>query len=83
MNQHVERALAQAGSTEDDIASEALQRTIGDIGLARFIGRINSGVISTEAGNAAVERFIASEQERPFLSLVSQALFGRRDAYFD
>lgn len=79
MTEHAEGVIQRA---DEEVAAD-LQKTIESIGLARFIGRINSGGIPTDLGNAAVERFIASEQSRPLLSVLSQTLFGRRDSYYD
>lgn len=59
----------------------SLEATIRDIGLARFVGRINSGVIPEHEGYAAVERFLAHEKERPLLSRVTQAVLGRPNSY--
>jgi hypothetical protein len=58
-----------------------LQETLKKIGLARFIGRINSGVIPDHAGYEAVQNFVSDEQSRPLLSLFTQALLGRTDSY--
>ena len=65
--------------TPEEIAE--LQGTISEIGLARFIGRIDSGVIPASAGYEAVEHFVLHEKSRPFLSKLTQAVLGRPDSY--
>lgn len=62
-------------------ATVDLQKTIESIGIARFVGRINSGVIPGPEGYAVVEQFVARAQARPFLSRLSSAVLGRRDSY--
>lgn len=39
--------------------SEQLEQLIRDIGIARFVGRINSGLIDPVLGYQTVERFVA------------------------
>ncbi|MFW5333260.1 hypothetical protein [Hydrogenophaga sp. ZJX-1] len=58
-----------------------LLKTIEQIGIARFVGRINAGVIPTEQGYAAVEHFVAHAKERPFVSKVAHMVLGRVDSY--
>ena len=58
-----------------------LQDTLSEIGLARFIGRISSGVIPDHAGYEAVQHFVSHEKTRPLLSVFTQALLGRPDSY--
>lgn len=60
---------------------ELLEAKISEIGLARFVGRINSGLIPPSLGYEAVQNFLAHEKQRPFLSRLTQALVGRTDAY--
>lgn len=60
---------------------EELQRTIEQIGIARFVGRINSGVIPSERGYAAVEHFVAHAKKRPLLSKLTHLMLGRADSY--
>lgn len=60
-----------------------LDETVEEIGVARFIGRINSGVIDPEAGYDAVERYVERTERRPLLSRVAQFLFGREDRYIN
>lgn len=55
--------------------------TIKEIGLARFVGRINAGVVGADDGYAAVERFVSEEKKRPILSTLKEALSGRIDSY--
>lgn len=70
----------QANTSTSTQAAE-LQRTIEEIGLARFIGRVNSGVIPSDVGFRAMEMFVSSEKERPFLSKLTQVVLGRTDSY--
>lgn len=58
-----------------------LLQTIEQIGIARFVGRINAGVIPTEQGYAAVEHFVSHAKERPFASKVAHMVLGRVDSY--
>ncbi len=69
--------------SEADFSSydEELQRTIEQIGIARFVGRINSGVIPSERGYAAVEHFVAQAKQRPLLSKLTYMVLGRIDTY--
>lgn len=55
--------------------------TIRQIGLARFVGRINSGVIPAEEGYEAVRRFVDLQKKRPFLSRMAHTVCGRTDTY--
>ena len=64
-----------------DSGAAALDRTVREIGVARLVGRINSGVIDPEAGYRALERFMAQEHARPFLSRLSHSLLGRPDTF--
>jgi hypothetical protein len=66
-------------SQYDEPAVEALVDQIRQIGLARFVGRINAGVIDVDQGYRAVERFAAQEGRRPLLSALGRALVGRSD----
>jgi hypothetical protein len=58
-----------------------LLKTIEQIGIARFVGRINAGVIPAEQGYAAVEHFVSHAKERPFVSKVAHMVLGRVDSY--
>jgi len=60
-----------------------LQRTLEQIGIARFVGRISSGVIPSEQGYAAVEQYVSHAKERPFLSRLTYLMLGRSDAYLN
>lgn len=73
--------LASTGAqTSEDLGLELLSE-IKRIGLARFVGRINAGLIDAAAGYAAVERFARQERKRPLISTISQVLMGRSDSY--
>ena len=65
-----------SGSSEDRAAKFLEQ--IQEIGLARFIGRINAGVIPTEEGYQAIELFVSKERRRPLISTIARALAGRQ-----
>jgi hypothetical protein len=68
---------------DTDVSScdEELLKTIEQIGIARFVGRINSGVIPSEMGYAAVEHFVTHAKERPLLSKLTHLVLGRVDTY--
>jgi hypothetical protein len=61
--------------------ADELQSTIKRIGIARFVGRVNSGVIESNAGYAAVEAYVQNAQQRPLVSRITGALLGARDTY--
>lgn len=62
-------------------AAAELQGTIEQIGIARFVSRINSGVIPNEAGYAALERFVEDAKRRPLLSKLTSVVLGNKDSY--
>lgn len=72
-------------STRDNEASATeagqLDETVREIGVARFVGRINSGVIDATHGYQAVERFANAQAERSLLSRVTHVLLGRTDTF--
>lgn len=72
--------LSRSSASRDDRV-EGLVTKIHEIGLARFVGRIQSGVVAMDAGYEAVDRFVAIEKQRPFVARLSQALAGRTDSY--
>lgn len=79
---HMDSRMGTAAATAsqyDEPAVEALVVQIKQIGLARFVGRINAGVIDADQGYRAVERFAAGEKRRPLLSALGRALVGRGD----
>lgn len=61
--------------------AEELQLTLKQIGIARFVGRINSGVIPSSEGYDAVEAYVENAQQRPFLSKLTSVLLNRSDSY--
>ncbi len=69
--------------SEADLAAydKELQQMIEQIGIARFVGRINSGVIPSDTGYAAVEHFVSHAKQRPLLSRLTYLMLGRADAY--
>lgn len=58
-----------------------LRDTIEQIGIARFVSRINSGVIPNEAGYAALERFVEDAKRRPLISRLTSVMLGNKDTY--
>jgi len=61
---------------------QALEDEIEKIGVARFVGRINSGVVEPEIGYLAVDSYVAREQnDRPLLSKLTHLLLGQSDTY--
>jgi hypothetical protein len=78
--------MTKSFANPKDSATEASDKQVGElvveiqrIGLARFVGRINAGMIDSDDGYRAVERFTSSERTRPLLSRLSHLLVGRRD----
>jgi uncharacterized protein (DUF2062 family) len=65
----------------DQLEHPELLQLIEDIGVARFVGRINAGVVSSELGYAALEYFVSQAKERPLASKVAHAMLGRSDTY--
>lgn len=66
-------------SQSDDDLSTRLLRQIQDIGVARFVGRINAGMIDATEGYRALEKFSSAEQRRPFISTLTHFLVGKHD----
>ena len=60
---------------------QELEHTIEKIGVARFVGRINSGLVEPEIGYKVVNSFVSRESNRPLLSRLSHLLLGRSDTY--
>ena len=58
-----------------------LQATIHQIGIARFVGRINSGLIPNDEGYAVVESFVEEAKQRPILSKVTKFVLNSNDSY--
>lgn len=58
---------------------DRMQETIREIGLARFVGRINSGLIEPEVGYRAVDCYVAKQSERPLLSKLTHFILGKTD----
>ncbi len=70
---------ANVSAREEELAM--LVKTIERIGIARFVGRVNSGVIPSEQGYAAVEQYIAHAKERPLLSRLTHLVLSQSDTY--
>lgn len=64
-----------------DTAAGTLDTEVRRIGVARFVGRINAGVIDASSGYEAVERFAVEQEERPLLSKLSHLLLGKTDTF--
>ncbi len=79
--------IALPEPSEQDSTKSALEDQgqldvlIATIGLARFVGRINSGLIDERKGYDAVARFMQHAHRRPFLSRLSHAMLGRTDTF--
>jgi chromosome condensin MukBEF complex kleisin-like MukF subunit len=71
----------QPAEQTSDTEAGRLDETMREIGVARFVGRINSGVIDAARGYQAVERFTSEQAERPLLSRLSHLLTGRTDTF--
>lgn len=61
--------------------AEDLQQTIKQIGIARFVGRINSGVIPSSTGYKAVQAFVGDAERRPFASRLTRLILKNGDSY--
>lgn len=61
--------------------NEKLEQTLDKIGVVRFVGRINSGVIPSEAGYKVLEHFVSRDSERPWISKIAHALLWRDEPY--
>ena len=81
MSDHITSTREREAALESDTEAGRLDETVRKIGVARFVGRINSGVIDPTPGYKAVERLASEQSERPFLSKVAHALLGRRDTF--
>ena len=60
---------------------EMFQAVLRDIGMARFVGRINAGVIPSEVGLEVINAFVSAEERRPFVSRLAHSVLGRRDSF--
>lgn len=79
----VDRQSQMTRLPDPTVVSDAeLDTLLLQIGLARFVGRVHSGLLPREAGYAAIERHAVHERGRPLVSQVVQALMGREDSYF-
>ena len=67
--------------TIDDSELEALFSELSRIGVARFVGRINSGVIEPTLGYKCLERLVEAESKRPWPSRLSHLLTGHKDSF--
>jgi hypothetical protein len=74
-------SLKRATDATSDTEAGRLDETVREIGVARFVGRINSGVIDATGGYRAVERFANEQSERSLLSRVTHMLLGRKDTF--
>lgn len=68
----------QEVSPPDESALTELVNVIGQIGVARFAGRISSGVVEAEVGYAALKRFADLQDRRSLWSEVTDVLFARQ-----
>ncbi|WP_157256631.1 hypothetical protein [Methyloversatilis discipulorum] len=73
--------VAKHGSDDSKDEIDSLTKTIEDIGLARFIGRINAGVVDPDAGLTALNSFVEKEAARPLISRVAHFLLCKEDSY--
>lgn len=69
---------AQSTLQPNEESVERLGGLIDDIGVTRFVGRIQSGLIDSAAGYVALSRFTAEQERRPLLSEVADVLFSRQ-----
>lgn len=77
MMKHPSR-IAPSVPEANEALVEQLGTVIDDIGVTRFVGRVQSGLIDAAAGYAALSRFTAQQEKRPLLSEVADVIFSRR-----
>jgi hypothetical protein len=81
MNNECEASVRDDAAVHHTDEAVALAATLREIGVARFIGRINSGVIDSTEGYKALERYAVEVEDRPLLSRLSHLLMGRQDTF--
>lgn len=83
MSQVLDTSDTSSPPAEPVLSYEAglLDETLKEIGVARFVGRINSGVIDSVAGYKALERYALQQSDRPLLSRLSHLLMDRLDTF--
>lgn len=60
---------------------QELYAVLKTIGVGRFSGRINAGLIEPDLGYRCVELLAEREEVRPFASRISHLLTGRIDTF--
>ena len=60
---------------------DALRDEIHRLGLTRFVGRLNSGIIDPEIGSQALELHLAEYFESNIISRITHLLCNRADTY--
>lgn len=60
---------------------EELRSTLREIGVARFEGRIEAGIIDRAKGEAVVDAFIAEQRSRPWVSRVVNFVLDAEESY--
>lgn len=58
-----------------------LAATLHEIGVARFEGRIEAGLIDKTEGEAVMEQFIEEQRTRPWVSRVANLVLDTDEAY--
>lgn len=59
--------------------TERLEKMIHEIGVARFAGRLQSGVLPKEVGYEVLYSFVSKEKERPLLSRIAHIVLQKKD----
>lgn len=72
---------ACSASTLPPPSVDSLVTEIRRIGLARFVSRVNAGVVSPDLGYMAIHTYLNSERERPLVSRLTHLLVGRQDTF--
>ncbi len=77
----VDLGSSETKKSTADVELGVLFSQLQSIGVARFVGRINSGVIEPEAGYKCVEMLVEAEEKRPWVSRISHLLTGHSDTF--
>lgn len=83
-----DKGMPAMNAADDRVAVEdlgererELHQLIRRIGVARFVGRVNSGLLSPTDGYKAIESYMSLERRRPIASRLAHLLLHRDDSY--
>ena len=60
---------------------EEHKRAIEEIGVARFVGRINSEVVESDVAYQVLQDYIAASKKRPWPSKLTRLILGCDEPY--